>query len=448
MAESAVTFSTKLSYGIGGLGKDFAYAITATFLMFYFTDVAGIAPAFIGTVFLVARIIDAFTDPLMGVIVDNTRSKYGKFRPWILIGTLINSVFILGVFYTHAIPAQWMYAYAAFTYVMWGVTYTIMDIPFWSMISSLSRSREEREKLVVWPRLFATVAGALIGTYGLMLAGKMGGGDMGTGFFYLSMLVVIAFTLSSIICFANVKPVVETSPTAEKLNLKDIGKTILANDQLRVLIAFVLIHGIGNQFIGGFNIYYTVHALGRQDLFALISFISAFGGPAGVFFFPHLCRMIPRRYMWFLVTGAPAAYSMILLLAYILGQENAVFISFAAAILSFGGGLTGSLIIVLLGDIIDYGEKKTGRRTESVIFSTYTMLTKSTSALSAFFIGIGLTLSGYVANTPISDFTAVAFRGMIIVPPVLLMLSSAYVYKRFYTLKDSGEEYSAQIAVA
>ena len=172
----------------------------------------------------------------------------------------------------------------------------------------------------------------------------------------------------------------------------------------------MLIHGVGNQFIGGFNIYYTVHALGRQDLFALISFISAFGGPAGVFFFPHLCNLIPRRNMWFLVTGAPAAYSMILLLAYILGQENAIFLGFAAAILSFGGGLTGSLIIILLGDIIDYGEKKTGRRTESVIFSTYTMLTKSTSALSAFFIGLGLTFSGLCCQYAYQRFHRYGFQ--------------------------------------
>ncbi len=127
--DDSVDLSTKVSYGLGALGKDFACSIIYIFLMFYYTDVAGLSAAFVGTLFLVARVVDAVTDPMMGLVVDNTRSRFGKFRPWIVIGTLVNSFALVAVFSTHMLSGTWLYVYAAVTYILRGVTYTFMDIP-------------------------------------------------------------------------------------------------------------------------------------------------------------------------------------------------------------------------------------------------------------------------------------------------------------------------------
>lgn len=258
-----ITLQTKLSYGLGALGKDFACAPIYIFLMFYFTDVAGLSAAFVGTIFLAARIVDAVTDPMMGVIVDNTRSRFGKFRPWIVIGTLLNAVVLVGLFSTHMFEGTTLYIYAAAAYILWGLTYTIMDIPYWSMIPALSSSRQEREKLVVWPRLFASLAWFVTGTYGLHIVGKLGDGDQGQGFFNVAILIAVLFVMSAFLIARNVKE--KSAPAnakpAERFSFKDVLVIIGKNDQLKALIGTVLSFQIANLLVGGFAIYYFSYAL-------------------------------------------------------------------------------------------------------------------------------------------------------------------------------------------
>ena len=153
-----LSFREKYSYGIGALGKDLAYAIVSSYLMIYFTDAIGLNPAFVGVLFLVARMWDAFNDPMMGMVVDNTRSKWGKFRPWILIGTVVNAAVVVFLFKKPNLEGNVLYVYYSVMYILWGMTYTIMDIPYWSMLPSLSKTNEERAQMSVIPRIFASCA--------------------------------------------------------------------------------------------------------------------------------------------------------------------------------------------------------------------------------------------------------------------------------------------------
>lgn len=124
----------KYSFAFGALGKDLIYGMIATFSMIYFTDIIKVAPAFIGTMFFVAKIWDAFNDLFMGMVVDNTRSRFGKFVPWLVIGTLINAFVFVIVFTDFHLSGISLCVFASVVYVLWGMTYTIMDIPYWSVI--------------------------------------------------------------------------------------------------------------------------------------------------------------------------------------------------------------------------------------------------------------------------------------------------------------------------
>ncbi|MEF1277610.1 melibiose:sodium transporter MelB [Vibrio fortis] len=441
-----ITLQTKLSYGLGALGKDFACAPIYIFLMFYFTDVAGLSAAFVGTIFLAARIIDAVTDPMMGVIVDNTRSKFGKFRPWIVIGTMLNAIVLVGLFSTHMFEGTTLYIYAAAAYILWGLTYTIMDIPYWSMIPALSSERQEREKLVVWPRLFASLAWFITGTYGLHIVGELGNGNQGDGFFNVAMLIAVLFVMSAFLIARNVKE--KAAPAnakpAEKFSFKDVLTIIGKNDQLKALIGTVLSFQIANLLVGGFAIYYFSYALGNAELFPVYMAVAGAAEVAGVFLFPRIAAFLPRKLLWPIACGFPIISCVLLLLMGFIAPANALMIGMAGAAIKFGVGIANALQTVMLADVVDYGEHKTGRRSESVIFSVQTMLVKFAGAAGGFIVGVGLSVVGYVPNVEQSASTIMGLEFMMIGLPAIMMTISGLIYQRYYRLHEGFNKDEAE----
>ena len=159
----------KYTFAFGALGKDLIYGMMATFAMIYFTDVLKVSPGFVGIVFFVAKLWDAFNDLFMGMIVDNTRSRFGKFVPWLVIGTLVNSVVFVVLFTDFKLTGTSLCIFVAVIYVLWGMTYTIMDVPYWSWLPNLTNDPHEREKVSVIPRFFASLAGFSVATFGLYI---------------------------------------------------------------------------------------------------------------------------------------------------------------------------------------------------------------------------------------------------------------------------------------
>lgn len=156
-------FKEKFAYGIGAVGKDMVYMLSASYILYYYQDIMGVSAWVMGIILLIARVFDAFNDPLMGVLVAKTKTKFGKFRPWLFIGTLTNAVVL---FFMFAAPptlnAKGMIAYAAVFYILWGVTYTMMDIPYWSMVPAFTESGKERENMSALGRSCAGVGSAII----------------------------------------------------------------------------------------------------------------------------------------------------------------------------------------------------------------------------------------------------------------------------------------------
>ena len=211
----ALSGKSKLSYALGAVGKDMVYMLSASYVLYYFQDLLGVNAAAMGVILMAARVFDAFNDPIMGGIVAKTKTRWGKFRPWLLIGTVTNAVILFLMFSAPpTLSAGGLIAYAAVFYILWGVTYTMMDIPYWSMIPAFTQGGKERENLTTLARTCAGVGSAIITIVTMMLVpmlGKMIGGVEGNageivGFKFFSLIVAVLFVIFTLLMCINVSP--------------------------------------------------------------------------------------------------------------------------------------------------------------------------------------------------------------------------------------------------
>ena len=440
-----LTSREKYSYGIGAYGKDLACGIVYTFLMIYFTDVVGINPAFVGTLFLMARLWDAINDPIMGMIVDNTRSRFGKFRPWIFIGTILNSVVLFLLFRKPDLEGTSLYLYYSVMYILWGMTYTIMDIPYWSMIPTLATTKEDREKISVVPRIFASLGGLTVTTFGIALVNKLGNGNQIKGFEYFALGIVIIFIISTIVTCINVKEKTQVQVNNEKVNIKQAFNILKQNDQLLVFIGIVLAYNLAMQLAGGAAIYYFKYVAGKESLFSLYSFFKV-AEIGGLMLFPVVTRKIVRQQVFRVATILPMFGLITLFISGLIAPQSILFISVSAVLLNLGSGFLLGSTTVMLADIVDYGEYKLGSRNESIIFSAQTLLVKLASALSGWLIGVGLSLIGYVAGAAVqSNITIIGIRVIMTIIPSIVALVMYVIYKSKYKINGSFHDEILQV---
>ena len=299
-----ITAKEKYSYGIGAFGKDMVYAVVATYLMIFFTDEVGLSSAFVGGLFFFSRFWDAVNDPMMGLIVDNTKSKWGKFRPWLLIGTVINAIVLVFLFLnpSNFMQGKMVYVYCSVAYILWGMTYTIMDIPYWSMIPSFTSDPDERDKIAVIPRIFATLGGASVNTFGIMLIGLLGVSSKSQGYFRLGLGISIIFVISTLITVFNVKEknVVENS---EKIKFSEIKTILTKNDQLGVIIGSVVIFQVAQALYGGFLVYFFTYGLKDLSFYAAFIATGTVVQVLSLILFPKLSQIVGRRNVYTIACG-------------------------------------------------------------------------------------------------------------------------------------------------
>ncbi len=436
-----LSFTEKASYGVGALGKDMACGIVNTFLMFYFTDVVGLAPAFLGVLFMVARIWDAVNDPMAGWLIDNTRTRIGKFRPWILAGTLSNTVVLIVLFSNPGVRGAGQYVFYSVVYILWGMTYTLEDISYWSMIPALADDEGERNTISVIPRVFAAVGNIAVGSLGLAVVGafgKVAPGALPTpeqqsrGFFWLAVLIGAVFVVTNVVTVVFVKEKVVVRNEA-KFRFRDIFTTISRNDQLVVIVAAMTLYTLAINLTASLGLYWFKYDVGDESMYGTF-YLTAGAQVLAMLVFPPFAKAMSRRRVFILSTLLPILGYVAL---YVVGKtlgNNIAMMAVAGVVLFFGFGFSLVLTSVMLADAVDYGEWKLGVRSESIVFSMQTFMVKFAMAIAGLVTGVGLAAFGFVANARQSASSLTGIRVLMFGAPVALLLASLGIYLKGYRL--------------
>lgn len=218
-----LTRSQTVAFGIGAVGKDMVYALSATYVMYFYQDILGLSATFVGLILMIARVFDALNDPFMGILVAKTRTRWGRFRPWLFSGTVLNAVVLYALFSAPDLSESGMMVYFAVIYILWGTTYTMMDIPYWSMIPAVTELPKDRENLSVVGRTCAGVGSALIQVGALITVKALGRGDERTGFALIALIVAVIFIAAEVFCCFKVK-----EQRLEKVETSTVGQMFKA----------------------------------------------------------------------------------------------------------------------------------------------------------------------------------------------------------------------------
>ena len=237
-----LTRSQTAAFGIGAVGKDMVYALSASYVMYFYQDILGLSATFVGLILMIARVFDALNDPFMGILVAKTRTRWGRFRPWLFSGTVLNAVVLYALFAAPDLSESGMMVYFAIVYIVWGTTYTMMDIPYWSMIPAVTEMPKDRENLSVVGRTCAGIGSAVIQVGTLLMVSALGGGNERTGFGLVALIVAVIFIAAEILCCFKVK-----EQRLEKVETSTVGqmfKALFSNDQaLITVLAILLVNG-------------------------------------------------------------------------------------------------------------------------------------------------------------------------------------------------------------
>jgi sugar (Glycoside-Pentoside-Hexuronide) transporter len=428
-----LSFREKAGYGIGDFGFNLYWANISAFLLIFYTDVMGLAAAAVGTMMLATRLVDAITDPLMGAIADRTRTRFGRFRPYMLYGAL--PLAAMGVL-TWTVPdfdggGRLLWAYATFTLLM--IAYTVLAMPYSALSGVMTSDSQQRTTLVSF-RFIAAFAGTTVVNYfTLDLVQWLGRGDEKLGW----QLTMGLYGLVAIACFAAVfastRERIQPPPQQKSAVRQDI-MDLLGNRPWLVLFVLALVIMITIVMRSGSLVYYLKYHVERPELTGLFLGAYSVALAAGAALTPLMTRYIDKRSLLMLLMAAVGVLSCAM---YFVPPEQVWVMLGLNTLVGLLLGPKSPLAFSMYADCADYTEWKTGRRATAMTFAAAAFSQKMGGAMASAGIAWTLAAMGYVANQAQSDASRLGIALLLTVIPGVVALIAAWVM-RFYPL-DAAE---------
>lgn len=434
--------NNKLTYGLGTIGRDMVYTMISMYLMFYLTDVLQLSDSvlwWVTGIILAARVFDAFNDPIMGVIVDNTHTRFGKFKPWICIGAVLSSILTVLLFTDlHLEGAAYILVFALF-YVAWGITYTMHDISYWSMLPTLSQDQREREQIGSVARICASVGLFAVVSLIVPVTEALGNvfGSLQKGYFALAVIVVCVMLVFLCVTVFGVKEPGIVSERKEQTSLKELVRIIFQNDQLLVTAAAMALFMIGYSTTTSFGLYYFKYVYGNEGMYSIFALILGVSQIFALSVFPVLGARFPRKKLYTFATGMVVTGYLIFFFA---PTNTMLFIGIAGVILFVGQAFIQVMVLMFLTDSVEYGEWKFGKRNDSVTFSIQPFINKMGGAVASGVVGVVVILSGMSQATGAADMTAsgiMILKMAMMVFPLICIVVGFVIYHKKYILDEA-----------
>lgn len=445
----------RICYACGTLGHDVFYAMIGTYFMIFVTsnlfhsDNPSHDAYMIGivtTIILVLRILELFVDPFIGNLIDKTKTRWGRFKPWVIVGAFVAAITLAFLFtdfggLTVTNPTLYLILFAIVYFIM-DIFYSAKDVAIWSMIPALSFDSHERDITATIARI-GSVFGANLVTVIVMPVvlyfslNQNGGAGDPTGWFAFACVGGGIATLGAIILGLGTHE--QESALREnktETSAKDVFKVLTQNDQLMWTAIAYLVYGIGINIVNNFNLYYFIYVIGDATKFSILGVINTVIGLIAVALFPALTAKFSRRKLFF----ASIAIMLVALLIYAGSGTNVTMALIGAGLFALPQPLIFLVVLMTITDSVEYGQLKIGHRDEAVCLCVRPLVDKFAGAVSSGIIGLVAVWVGMTGGASAADIKPDAlfhFQIVMFAAPIVFMVIASFIYRAKVTLTEA-----------
>ncbi len=440
----AISNKIRSAYGIGDYAICLYWSGVGLYLLYFYTDVVGISPLYAGWIYAIGITWDAITDPFMGFIAERTRSKWGSYRPFIIFGSVPLALSFVLLFWVPPFEGTFLFLFLLLVNIFHRSCFTIVSVPYSSLTARITDDSDERTKLTTARMLAASFGTFSISAAGFPIVLFFGSGNESTGFLFLGLISGSIAILILAITVYFVKERTFDPVNQINANFKLIAKSVYQNYPFWIVFSSILILGSTALMFNNNLIYFVKYSLDLHAYQGLILGTSGGFTLLAIPFWALLALRLGKRNSWLIAM----VWLLIGFLAfYFYPTQSLSELLIILAILGFGNGATGVLFWSMLPDTIEYGEWKTGIRTESSLYGFMTFAQKGAIGISALLLGIILTNIGFIPNETQSQETLDSLKMVMSWVPIsgvilsLVMVIFYPINKSFHAklLKDIAE---------
>lgn len=430
-----ITVREKIAYGLGDTASNIIFQTVMMFLLVFYTDVVGISPAIVGTIFLAVRILDAVTDPLMGALCDRTHTRWGQFRPYLLWLTVPFALISILAFTTPDFSDSGKVIFVIVTYALLMIAYTAINIPYSALGGVLTADPKERVSVQTYRFVFGMLGGLLVAALTLPLVEWFGGDDKAKGYQLAMVAMSIFGAILFFLCFMGTKERI-SPPKAQKTSLKQDFKSLWQNDQWRILCLAGLFLLTGQVLRASLAIYYVRDYLQQPELVTWFLTLGMVASILGCSLSQWVARRVCKIKAYI---GLQSLAAVICIVSYFVASEQLILAFVLFFLWSFFLQMATPLLWAKMADTIDYGHWKTGIRLTGMVYSAVVFFIKLGVAFGGALAGWALAYYGYQADTVPSVETQHGILLSFTIYPALGSIFVAWIM-RWYTLNNQKVE--------